>query len=490
MKRSLYLLLSLIMLFAVWSPAMAASPHERVIVLFKDKVDKRFIESANGTILREYTHVPALAVSVPPQALQGLKNNPNVQQIEKDVVVQLNGQIQDWGIEQVRAPEAWNLTYTGKNVKIAVVDTGIASHEDLTIAGGASFTSYTTSYQDDNGHGTHIGGIIGARNNDRGVIGAAHDSQLYAVKVLDSNGSGYLSDVVAGIDWSITNQMDIINLSLGTSTHSTTLQEVVDKAYNHGILVVAAAGNNGNSDGSGDTVEYPARYTSAIAVAATDSSNTRASFSATGETIEVAAPGVSIASTYLDNGYVYMSGTSMATPYAAATLALLKEAYPTHSASQLRSLLQEGVVDLGATGKDTFYGHGLVQAPTTAPVAEPTTEETTTEETTTTEPAITYETRTSVATDKSSYKAGETVYITIRVTDQDNNVLAGAAVNTTITPPKGKKLVNTATTNANGEVVLKLSTTKRSAKGTYQVQSDSTLDGYTSSSASTSFDIY
>lgn len=487
MKRWLYLVMSLIMVFSVWSPVMASSPHDRVIVLFKDKVDKTLIKSAKGTIVREYDHVPALAISVPAQAIKGLKNNPKIQVVEQDVVVKVKGQTQDWGINQVKAPEAWNLNYTGKSVKVAVVDTGIASHEDLLVAGGASFTSYTKSYQDDNGHGTHVAGIIGARNNDRGVVGAAYDSQLYAVKVLDSQGSGYLSDVVAGIDWAISNQMHIINLSLGTSTHSSTLQQVVDKAYNRGILVVAAAGNNGTANGSGDTVEYPARYASAIAVAATDSSNQRASFSATGDAVEVAAPGVSIASTYLNNGYASISGTSMATPYAAATLALLKEAYPAYSASQLRSLLQETVADLGATGKDTYYGYGLVQSPTTTSTTQPVEETPPLEDTT--EPTITYETRTAVSTDKGSYIAGETVTITVKVTDQDLIALPGATVTTTITPPKGKKLVNTSTTNSSGEVILQLATNKRSTKGIYQVHSASTLDGYTSSQAITTFEI-
>ncbi|WP_265416743.1 S8 family serine peptidase [Alkalihalobacillus deserti] len=141
---------------------------------------------------------------------------------------------------RTEAPKAWESGYTGKGVKVAVVDTGVAKHEDLIITGGISFPSYTSSFFDDNGHGTHVAGIIGARNNNYGTVGIAYESSIYAVKVLDQN------DVIAGIDWSITNKMDIVNLSLGTISHSSTLKQVVDKAYSQGVLVVAAVGNNGH----------------------------------------------------------------------------------------------------------------------------------------------------------------------------------------------------------------------------------------------------
>ncbi|WP_235426967.1 S8 family peptidase [Cohnella kolymensis] len=271
------------------------------------------------------------------------------------------------------------------------MDTGIAPHEDLSVTGGASFVSYTASYADDNGHGTHVAGIIGARNNTIGVVGIAPDSSIYAVKALDYDGSGYLSDIIAGIDWSITNRMDLINLSLGSPQDSLTLHQVVDKAYSNGILVVAAAGNNGTANGSGDTLEYPARYESAIAVAAIDSTNQRGYFSATGSKVEVAAPGVNVTSTYLNNSYATMSGTSMATPYVTGNLALIKQANPTLSYTALRSKLDQTVVDLGAAGRDTWYGYGLIQAPYGS----------------VTSPPAAMTTSTKVSTNKSLYITGE-----------------------------------------------------------------------------------
>lgn len=453
--------------------------NERVIVLFKEKVDKNLITKAKGKINREYNNVPALAVSIPASAIRGLQNNPNVLVVEQDQEVKINNQTQDWGITRVEAPKAWESGLTGKGVKIAVVDTGVANHEDLIIAGGASFTSYTTSFSDDNGHGTHVAGIIGARNNHFGTVGIAHESSIYAVKVLDQNGSGSLSDVIAGIDWSITNKMDIINLSLGTTVHSSTLKQVVDKADNQGILVVAAAGNNGASDGSGDTVNYPARYESVIAVSATDSRDRRASFSATGSSIEVAAPGVNVLSTVLGNKYSHMSGTSMAAPYVAGNLALFKGAYPNLTHAELRMKLQENVIDLGTEGKDNWFGYGLIQAPTQA------------QEVTPTEPIVVelLKTNTQVSTDKSSYTAGETVYVTVQVMDEKGILLSGAEVTVTITPPKGRVIIAKGTTNTNGVVTFVMETKRNTTKGTYQVTAETSLSDYKASSSSTSFQI-
>lgn len=453
--------------------------NQRVIVLFKEKVNKGAVEQAKGKINREYRNIPALAVEIPLVAVKGLEKNPNVASIEIDSIVKLSAQTQDWGIVRTEAPKAWELSYTGKGSKVSIVDTGISSHEDINISGGAAFTSYTTSYIDDNGHGTHVAGIIGARNNSVGTVGIAPDSSLYAVKVLAQDGSGYLSDVVAGIDWSITNKMDIINLSLGSASDSSTLKQVVDKAYSQGIIVVAAAGNTGTADGSGDNVNYPARYDAVIAVAATDSSDQKASFSSTGNTVEVAAPGVKVISTYLNNQYAYMSGTSMAAPYVAGNLALLKQAYPTLSNADLRKKLQETVIDLGSSGKDTWFGYGLIQAPKLQQaITEPEA----------TEPQV-LEARSYVFTDKSSYIAGEKVYIKAKVTDSEGKIIAGAQVKFTITPPRGKTLVSTGTTDGNGQITLVYSTKRNTVKGTYQVLAEAFYSNYKSSSASTTFQI-
>ncbi|WP_216829898.1 peptidoglycan-binding protein [Alkalihalobacterium elongatum] len=358
-KKYIILLLASILLI----PHIQVSAHieekEQMIVIFKETIDDDILEEYDGTLIKKFEQLSTAAVELSPSAAAELEEHPEVLSIEVDHVVSIRGQVVDWGVQQIQAPKSWESGFTGKGVKIAVLDTGIAPHQDLKIEGG--FSTKTSSYDDDNGHGTHVAGIIGAKNNSVGVVGVAPDAQLYSVKVLDESGVGNISDIVEGIEWAISNNMDIINLSLATPNRSDTLKRVVDNAYNSGILVVAAAGNYGT--GSGNTVEYPARYASAIAVAATNSKNNRWATSATGPAVEISAPGVNILSTHLNNKTRLSSGTSMSTAFVTGTLALLKEAHPNLTHLQYRKMLQDMAIDLGPTGRDELYGFGLVQAP-------------------------------------------------------------------------------------------------------------------------------
>ncbi|MCH6266535.1 S8 family serine peptidase [Neobacillus citreus] len=354
--------LSVLIFFAGMVPAKAAEVSEKVIVVFNNKADSSLVDQY-GVVDQELDKAKAVSATVPIGAIDLLENNPNVKSVEKDTLVKINSESQEWGVQATNAPQSWSSGYTGKGVKIAVIDTGIAQHEDLTISGGVSIVNGSSSYFDNNGHGTHIAGIIGAKKNALGVVGIAPESSLYAVKVLDSKGEGYLSDVIAGIEWSIEHKMDIINLSMGSNEPSDALRNVIDNAYANGVLIVAAAGNAGTSDGTGDNVEYPARYPSVIAVSAIDANKNRADFSSTGPEVEVSAPGVSVKSTYLNNGYAYLSGTSMAAPFVSGDLALLKQAHPSMTTGELRNLLDVNTLDLGAQGKDLWFGYGLVQAP-------------------------------------------------------------------------------------------------------------------------------
>jgi len=358
---------------SVNSSGTTQASTRRYIVKFKTSgVDgSQVVSKHKGIFKKQFKNVNAAIANVTDQDLNELKADSNVAYVEIDNPVKISGTVTtksvDWGVSDVKAPASWQSGLTGSGVKIAVIDTGSGPHADLTVAGGANVItgSNTTSYADDNGHGTHVAGIIDGQGVNGGVEGVAPGASVYAVKALDSTGSGYTSDVISGIDWAITNKMDIVSMSLGSSTSSTSLQNAVDTAYNNGLLVVAAAGNSGNSSGTGTSIEYPAIYTSAIAVGALDSTNTRAYFSATGSKLEVSAPGVNILSTYLNGGYATMSGTSMATPFVAGDLALLKQKYPTYTNVQLRQLLDTSITDLGTTGRDSLYGYGLIQAPVT-----------------------------------------------------------------------------------------------------------------------------
>ncbi len=500
MKRSLFMALLSSLIFSAVSPAVYAeeTPTQNVIIVYKDDIDYKTVEDLNGEIDDVLKHVPVVTGEVPVAAIDVLENDKDILAVEVDQKVKINAQIQDWGIQSVNAPASWESQLTGKGMKIAVLDTGISPHEDLMISGGVSFTSYTSSYNDDNGHGTHVAGIIGAKNNSIGTIGVAPESNLFAVKVLDQNGSGYISDIIKGIDWSITNKMDVINLSLGAPNDSIALHQAVDKAYNSGVLVVAAAGNDGASDGSGDTVDYPARYNSVIAVSATDSSNQRGSFSSTGHTVEVAAPGVKVNSTYLNNQYISMSGTSMATPYVAGILALLKQRNPALTAAQLREKLIETTIDIGPEGKDTFFGYGLVQAPiqpqdskteTFPPVVTPATTEKLNKPAqpiqvkqpvnTNPKKIVKKNLTTSVSTTASTYKAGKAIWINVKIIDKGSKKpIANGSIKLRITPPKGKVKVVTLKSNKKGQASYKMTTSKSTNKGTYTFSTTTSISNY------------
>ena len=349
--------------FSINPPAFADSDEmERAIIVFEEGKENQALQEVDGTVLESYDHIDAASVLATKESLKLMEDSGNIVRIEEDVLIKANYQMSDWGIPIIQSPLSWSSGYSGKGVKVAVIDSGIAPHPDLKIAGGVSMVGYTTSYKDDSGHGTHVAGIIGALDNTIGMKGVAHGADLYAVKVFDEENTAYLSDVIKGVDWAITNDMDILNLSLGTEENSPLFHGIIQKAYANGILVFAAAGNQGVLNPTGDIVEYPARYSEVIAVGAVDQSLKRAPFSSAGPAVDIAAPGVGIYSTYLNNSYLRMSGTSMATPYVAGQAALLKEAYPSLTNEQLRAVLLRKAKDLGAIGKDPIFGEGLLQA--------------------------------------------------------------------------------------------------------------------------------
>ena len=277
-----------------------------------------------------------------------------------------------WNIEMVGANRVWDRV-TGAGVKVAVLDTGIDDdHPDLSVFGGASMVPASTSWDDDNGHGTHCAGIIGARHNAVGVVGVAPESRLYAVKVLNSRGTGYLSWILAGMGWAEQNGMDVVSMSLGSNVDAPdapcalAYQRAAERLEAAGCITVAAAGNNGR-DPDNPWVGNPARCAGFMAVAAVDRNKRLASFSSRGPAslcrecgVEIAAPGVSINSTTRGGGYGLKSGTSMACPHVSGAAALLKELHPTWSPARIRARLRATANDLGLPGNDTSFGSGLL----------------------------------------------------------------------------------------------------------------------------------
>lgn len=280
--------------------------------------------------------------------------------------VSIQSQTLPWGIDRVDAELVWPSGNNANTIKVGVIDTGISlSHPDLknNIKGQYNAIRPWRSAEDDNGHGSHVAGIIGALNNTSGVVGVGPEIDLYAIKVLGASGSGYLSDIIEGIDWAIGRGLQVINMSLGTGSNIESFHDAVIRAYNAGIVVVAAAGN------SGGAVIYPAAYPEAIAVSATDSNNAIASFSSRGPEVDISAPGVSIYSTYKGKGYATLSGTSMATPHVAGGAALVLSTAPgvydvdgdsLWDPDEVKQKLQDSALDLGVGGYDTLFGWGLL----------------------------------------------------------------------------------------------------------------------------------
>ncbi|WP_147436785.1 S8 family serine peptidase [Oceanobacillus piezotolerans] len=261
-----------------------------------------------------------------------------------------------WNIQTIGATLAWEKGFTGEGVNIAVVDTGIAPHPDLNITGGVSTVDYTEDWGDDNGHGTHVAGIIGAKRDDTGVVGVAPDANLYAVKAVNEEGKGQIDDVVEAIEWCMDNDMDIMNLSIGGDSEIPQIKDALDRAYKAGILIVSASGNNGE-DG---IVSFPARLESVIAVSAVDGRLNPTPFSTRGPEVEFTAPGMSIVSTYLNQSYGVADGTSQAAPHVTGMLAILKEKYPHKTNEELRNALTDYVMEMGESGRDNIYGHGFI----------------------------------------------------------------------------------------------------------------------------------
>jgi len=298
--------------------------------------------------------------------IESIKNKPGIRYAELDWKVHAcftpNDPYwdQQWGPAMIKCPKGWDKTKGSKSVKIAIVDTGVDyAHEDIAanyVEGGYDFVNDDNDPKDDNGHGTHCAGIAaGVMNNNKGIAGVAQVS-IMAEKVLDADGYGYISDVADGIIHAADHGADIISMSLG-GPGSSAEEDACNYAWSKGVLLVAAAGNDGRSE-----VSYPAGYDSVIAVGAIDSNGKKCDFSNYGEKLELVAPGEAIISSIPGDNYEFYSGTSMATPHVAGVAALIKSLYPDYTNQQIRNLLRSTADDLGDPGKDIYYGYGRVDA--------------------------------------------------------------------------------------------------------------------------------
>lgn len=354
-------------------PTTSPAPYSgRLIVAFASA----YPATAPGQVFHGFTVVQAipqlriLVVAAPDQAAAtaALSGVVGIRAMQADGALQASAVPNDprfagqYGPGLMGFPAAWTMAgYGSSSVKLAVIDSGVnRAHPDFDAARfgqGYDYVNKDSVPNDDCGHGTHVTGTVAATTNNGVGVAGMSQATILPMKALGSNCSGYMSNIAKAITDATDQGAKIITMSLGGSSSDPAMSAAVAYAWDHGVILVASAGNSG-----GGAVSYPAAYSQVIAVSAIDSRKLVASYSSIGAKVEVAAPGTSIESTASNGGYATMSGTSMAAPHVAGALALALGCAPATSNVQLRAALDATAEDLGTTGRDSQYGFGLARA--------------------------------------------------------------------------------------------------------------------------------
>jgi len=377
MRRRLLLGSTVTLLLAgvVWLPvAGAAAPTSGYIVVLKGSVGSPAgvaAEQAQARSLRVghvYRHaLKGYSAVMTAADAQGLRADPRVASVTQDRPVHLDQQVLPTGIDRVDGELSSTVSGDGAgsvNVDVAVIDTGIdLTHPDLNVAGGVNCAP-GRGFNDGNGHGSHVAGIIAARDNDLGVVGVAPGARLWAVRVLNAGGLGSFADVICGVDWVTANSgtIEVANMSLGGSgseppgsgcVTGDAFHDAICASVAAGVTYTVAAGNEADDAAN----HVPAAYDEVITVSALadfdgrpgglgsptcreDQDDTLADFSNFGPDVDLIAPGVCILSTYKRGGYATFSGTSMASPHAGGAAALYKSTHPAASPAAVKRALQ------------------------------------------------------------------------------------------------------------------------------------------------------
>jgi len=284
---------------------------------------------------------------------------PMIPREKPSIRVGILSEVKDYNHTLLNIPAVWRVTQ-GDGVKLVILDTGLPEHNDLEPVGSKSFIP--GYLKDQCGHSTFVGGIVAARSdNGIGVSGICPKVQSYYGAVLDGNGTGSVESIIAGIRWAVdVVGADVINMSLGITASfkpGKELENVCNYAYNQGCILFASAGNDARA------VNWPAAYDSVIAVAAVDKKMSLANFSSRGPEVEFAAGGVNVFSTYLNNGYATMSGTSFSCPAVAGVGCLIAAKFKAKgirlSPEEIRGRLRKIAYDVGPEGKDDMFGYGI-----------------------------------------------------------------------------------------------------------------------------------
>ncbi|MDX1595934.1 MAG: S8 family serine peptidase, partial [Nitrosopumilaceae archaeon] len=354
----------------------------KYIVVLQDDVDPTTFAKSKGA-MPEFVYEYALngfSTSLSPNQVNQLSQDPRVKSIEQDQVAHIFSQPPPTGIDRIDAESA--SIGSGQGVTVAIIDTGIdLDHPDLQTninleksvvcieKSPVKPVNCTKGGDDDNGHGSHVAGTVAAIDNSIGVVGVAPQAELWAIKVLDNQGSGRMSWIIAGIDYVTANKPDVANMSLGCECESTALDNAISNSVAAGVTYVVAAGNSGKDASSFSPANHPDVIT-VSAIADSDGQcgsqggptsygddDTFASFSNFGSLVEIAAPGVDIYSTYMGGSYATASGTSMASPHVAGAAALLIASDSTLDPAQVRSaLINNGVSQNAACTSNTGLG--------------------------------------------------------------------------------------------------------------------------------------
>ena len=347
--------------------AVGASAVQRYIVVFRDDVRDvpglaRALAQAHGSA-PDFVYENALhgfAALLPEQAVAQLGADERVKFIEPDQEMRAVGQTLPWGIDRIDADisstHAGNGSGSVTNVNVYIIDTGIdTGHPDLNVVQHVNFAGGVN--KDCNGHGTHVSGTVAAKDNTQGVVGVVPGAPLHGVKVLGCGGSGTTSGVIAGIDWVTKNAIKpaVANMSLGGGV-SQALDDAVRSSVATGVVYGVAAGNSGADACQSSPARAGAGTNNGIiTLSAIDQGDNEASFSNFGPCVDMAAPGVSILSTYKGGGYATLSGTSMASPHATGTAALYLSTHPTATPSQVEAQMK---LDNGGVSKNSKDASG------------------------------------------------------------------------------------------------------------------------------------
>jgi thermitase len=391
-NRTLYLLaLSLALAAVIWmaasrpalaAPAAQTEPEGQVVLMQftpETPVELRDAQIAalGGQLLHWLPQIQVAEVRLPAVVTAAaLPLSPEtVRFVEPDMPVaatalpsdpDLADPAKSYGLLQVHAPAAWEITTGSPDVVVAVVDTGVKlDHPEFAgrVVAGYDFVNEDDRPDDDAGHGTHVAGIIGAGIDDGlGIAGVCPRCRIMPIKVLNARSIGAWSDLAQGILYAVDHGAQIVNLSLGATQSSRTLEAAVAYARRHGVIIVAAAGNHG-----ADEAFYPAALDGVIAVSATTPQGMRWESSNYGRMIDVAAPGDLVYSTFhqtdnLFRGYTYLSGTSMAAPFVSGLAGLLVSLHPALGPGEIAIAIETGADDLGAPGWDPDFGYGRINA--------------------------------------------------------------------------------------------------------------------------------